>query len=159
MLQSCHIPYLGSHSSYTEVAPLKVYKMPHLMWISLHIHSCLRYTCSSIQSASPLTPLKCAALNSAALPWALQHLLVGKLPAVSSVPWKLMRWIMRFSRYLQVPWQIRVLDFFFPWACLWGGFLSSVSIMNPSLCRFHSWSVCTFLSQSFVSARINYSHV
>lgn len=87
--------------------------MPHLAWISLHIHPCLRYTCSSIQSASPLTPLKCAALNSAALPWALQHLLVGKLPAVFSVPWKLMLWIMRFGRYLQVPWQIRVLDFLF----------------------------------------------
>lgn len=73
-----------------------------------------------------------ATLNSAALPWALQHLLVGKLPAASPVPWKLMLWIMRFSRYLQVPWQIRPLDIFFLFfqACLWGGFLCSVSIMN-----------------------------
>lgn len=54
-----------------------------------------------------------ATLYSTALPWALQHLLVGKLPAASPVPWKLMLWIMRFSRYLQVPWQIRVLDFYF----------------------------------------------
>lgn len=53
-----------------------------------------------------------ATLNSAALPWALQHLLVGKLPAAPPVPWKLMLWIMRVSRYLQVPWQMRALDFF-----------------------------------------------
>lgn len=167
MLQSCHIPYLGSNSGYAEVAfgvaPLKVYKNAsssvdfiaysplftlHMLLYSICIPADPSEMCRSEfccfalgLTASPsgqtaccfFSPMKINAMNNA-----IRSILAGTLTNKSA-------WFFIF--------------YFFTWACLWGGFLCSVSIMNPSHCRFRSRSVRTLLSQSFVSARINYSRV